>query len=112
MKKAYFKGIRWTKTFVTGPLDPAHNQYKFYCRICKSNASIYSKAAREIIRHYQSKISSEEGPPVIGIETHQDRGKNVVTLTPLELEKSPFLKLPSWWTSEENCPSMRNMWLN
>ena len=36
MKEAYFKGIHWTKTFVTGPLDPLHNQYKFYCRICRT----------------------------------------------------------------------------
>ena len=43
MKEAYFKGILWTKAFVTGPLDPAHNQYKFYCRLCKSNVSIYQE---------------------------------------------------------------------
>ena len=29
MKESYFKGIKWTKTFVTGPLDPIHNQHKF-----------------------------------------------------------------------------------
>ena len=54
MKPAYFKGIQWTKIFVTGPLDPVHNKHKFYCQICKTNVSIYSKGAREIIRHYQS----------------------------------------------------------
>ena len=54
MKEAYFKGITWTKTFVTGPSDPLHNQYKFYCRICKTNVSIRSKGAREIVRHYQT----------------------------------------------------------
>ena len=41
------------ETFVTGPLDPAHNQHKFYCQLCKANVSIYSKGAREIIRHSQ-----------------------------------------------------------
>ena len=35
MKEAYFKGIQWTRTFVTGPLDPEHNKHKFYCQICK-----------------------------------------------------------------------------
>ena len=54
MKEAYFKGIKWAKTFVTGPLDPEHNRLKFHCQICKTNWSIFSKGAREMIRHYQS----------------------------------------------------------
>ena len=98
MKEAYFKGILWTKTFVTGPLDPAHNQYKFYCRLCKSNVSIYSKGAREIIRHYQTESHLRKDQiwrnthlkkvdTITGITTHQVRGKNGVILTPLELEK-------------------------
>ena len=53
-KEAYFKGINWTKTFVTGPLDPVHNKHKFYCQICKPNVSLKSKGARKIIRHFQS----------------------------------------------------------
>ena len=98
MKEAYFKGISWTNTFVTGPLDPAHNQYKFYCRICKSNESIYSKGAREIVRHYQSESHLRKDQlwrytylkkvdPITGLETHQVREKDGVILTPLELEK-------------------------
>ena len=98
MKEAYFKGILWIKTFVTGPLDPAHNQYKFYCRLCKSNVSIYSKGAREIIRHYQTESHLRKDKiwrythlkkvdTITGITTHQVRGKNGVILTPLELEK-------------------------
>ena len=27
MKEAYFKGIKWTETFVTGPLDSDHNKH-------------------------------------------------------------------------------------
>ena len=54
MKPAYFKGIQWTRVFVTGPLDHVHNKHKLYYQICKTNVSIYSKGAREIIRHYQS----------------------------------------------------------
>ena len=50
MKPAYFKGIQWTRVLVTGKLDPVHNKYKFYCQICRSNVSIFSKGAREIIR--------------------------------------------------------------
>ena len=98
MKEAYFKGILWTKTFVTGPLDPTHNQFKFYCRLCKSNVSFYSKGAREIIRHYQTESHLRKDQiwrythlkkvdTITGITTHQVRGKNGVILTPLELEK-------------------------
>ena len=54
MKDAYFKGIQWTRTFVSGPLDPVHNKFKFYCMLCKTNVSIYSKGAREILRHYRT----------------------------------------------------------
>ena len=54
MKSAYFKGIQWTKLFVTSPLDPVHNKHKFYCQICKTNVSIYSKRTREKVWHYQS----------------------------------------------------------
>ena len=40
MKEAYFKGMVWTRTFVSGPVDPKWNRYKFYCQICKANISI------------------------------------------------------------------------
>ena len=104
MKEAYFKGIRWTKIFLTGPLDPAHNHYKFYCRICKSNVSIYSKGAREIIRHYQSESHLRKDQlwrftylkkvnEITKVVTHQVRGRNGLLLTPLEMEKEkPFLR--------------------
>ena len=52
MKEAYFKGMEWTKTFVSGPVDPRWNPYKFYCQICKGNVSIYGRRAREILRHH------------------------------------------------------------
>ena len=54
MKDAYFEGIQWTRTFVSMPLDPIHNRYKFYCQICKANVSIYSKEVRENLRHYKT----------------------------------------------------------
>ena len=54
VKEAYFKAIIWTKIFVTGPVDPQHNKYKFYCQICKTNVSMCSKDSREIERHKQS----------------------------------------------------------
>ena len=40
MKEAYFKGMEWTRTFVSGPVDPRWIKYKFYCQICKANISI------------------------------------------------------------------------
>ena len=53
MKEAYFKGIQWTRTFVTGrPLDPEHNKHKFYCQNCQSNVSISTKGARETVHHF------------------------------------------------------------
>ena len=35
MKEAYFKGMEWTRTFVSGPVDPRWNKYKFYCRFAR-----------------------------------------------------------------------------
>ena len=52
MKDVYFKGMEWTRTFVSGPVDPRWNPYKFYCQICEANKSIYGKGAREILRHH------------------------------------------------------------
>ena len=54
MKEAYFKGMEWTSTFVSGPVNPRWNPYKFYCQICKANISIYGKGAREILRHHST----------------------------------------------------------
>ena len=107
MKDAYFKGIQWTRTFVTGPLDPVHNKYKFYCMLCKTNVSIYSKGAREILRHYKTEghlrrdqkwrfIHLQETDSTTGLVTHQVRGKDGYVLTPLELEreKPHFIDAP------------------
>ena len=98
MKEAYFKGIKWTRTFVTGPLDPEHNRHKFYCQLCKSNISIFSKGAREIIRHYQSESHLRKDQrwrfehlrsvdKVTGQLRHEFRGRDGHILTALELEK-------------------------
>ena len=98
MKDAYFKGIQWTRSFVSGPLDPLHNRYKFYCQICKTNISNYSKGAREILRHYKTQGHLRrdqkwryellrEVDSTTGKVTHQVRGKDGYVLTPLQLEK-------------------------
>ena len=47
--------MAWTRTFVTLPLDPRWNPYKFYCQICNGNVSIYGKGVRvqfSILGHY------------------------------------------------------------
>ena len=102
MKEAYFKGIQWTRTFVTGTLDPEHNKHKFYCQICKTNVSIFSKGAREIVRHFQCESHFrkyqrwryehlKKKDKVTGRIVHEVRGKKGQLLTPLELEREiPF----------------------
>ena len=102
MKDAYFKGIQWTRTFVSGPVDPIHNKFKFYCMLCKTNVSIFSKGARAILRHYKTEghlrkdekwryAHLQETDEITGVITHQVRGKDGYPLTPIELEREkPF----------------------
>ena len=103
MKEAYFKGMEWTKTFVSGPVDPRWNPYKFYCQICKGNISIYGRGAREILRHHSTErhlrkdqrwryehLAIED--PVSGRVKHHVRGKDGRLLTPYELQ----LELPKF----------------
>ena len=97
MKEAYFKGMEWTRTFVSGPMDPRWNPYKFYCQICKANISIYGKGAREILRHHTSEKHLRKDQrwryeylyridPVTKTKIHQVRGKDGKLLSPYELE--------------------------
>ena len=115
MKEAYFKGIQWTRTFVTGPLDPEHNKHKFYCQICKTNVSIFSKGAREIVRHYQCESHFRKDQrwryehlrkkdKVTGRVVHEVRGKKGQLLTPLELEREKpfFMEAPLVETGSSN----------
>ena len=107
MKDAYFKGIQWTRTFVSRSLDPVHNKFKFYCMLCKTNVSIYSKGAREILRHCRTEghlkkdqkwryVHLQETDEVTGNITHQVRGKDGWVLTPVELEREKplFIDVP------------------
>ena len=107
MKDAYSKGIQWTRTFVSGPVDHVHNKFKFHCMLCKTNVSIFSKGAREILRHYKTEghlrkdqkwryIHLQETDETTGVTTHQVRGKDGYVLTPIELEREKplFLDIP------------------
>ena len=98
MKPAYFIRIQRTKVFVTGPLDPVHNKHKFYCQICKTNVSVFSKGAREIVRHYQSEGHLRKDQrwryehlgkldKISGTTVHAVREKDGHILPAFELEK-------------------------
>ena len=103
MKEAYFKGLEWTRTFVSGPVDTKWNQYKFYCQICKANISSYSKGAREILRHHSTKKRLRKDQrwrleylykidPITEARVPQVRDRNGKLFTPyqLALELSKF----------------------
>ena len=104
MKEAYFRGMEWTRTFVSGPVDPKWNKYKFYCQICKANISIYSKGAREILRHHSSEKHLRKDQrwryeylykidPYTNSRIPQVRGKHGKLLTPYELAMElPYFK--------------------
>ena len=107
MKEAYFKGMEWTKTFVSGPVDPRWNPCKFYCQMCKGNISIYGGGAREIVRHHATErhlrkdqrwryehLATED--PVTKMVKHYVRGKDGKLLTPyeLQLELPKFIDVP------------------
>ena len=96
MKEVYFRGMEWTRTFVSGPVDPKWNKYKFYCQICKANISIYSKGAREILRHHSTEKHLRKDQrwryeylykldPCTNTRIPQVRGKDGKLLTPYEL---------------------------
>ena len=44
--------MAWTRTIVSGPMDPRWNPYKLYCQICKGNISSYGRGAKEILIHH------------------------------------------------------------
>ena len=107
MKEAYFKAMKWTRTFISGPVDPRWNPYKFYCQICKANVSIYGKEAKEILRHHSTEKHLRKDQrwryeylytvnPVTKSKIHQIRGKDGKILTPFQLE----LELPKFKHAE------------
>ena len=123
MKEEYFEGMAWTRTFVSGPVDPKWNRYKFYCQICKGNVSIYGKVAREILRHYATEKHLRKDQrwryehlstvdPLTKIVQHQVRGRDGKVLTPYQLE----LELPHFIGAElvdigEKLPFTMSSWL-
>ena len=123
MKEEYFEGMAWTRTFVTGPLDPRWNPYTFYCQICKGNVSIYGKGDREILRHYATERNLRKDQrwryehlviedPITKTIHHQVRGKDgkVLTSHQLELELPKFMAAPLVDVGD-NSPFTMNLWL-
>ena len=97
MREEYFKGMSWTRTFVSGPMDPKWNRYKFYCQICKGNVSIYGRGPKEILRHHATERHLRKDQrwryehlgvvdPVTQVVHHHVRGRYGKLLSPLELE--------------------------
>ena len=75
--------------------------------LCKTNVSIFSKGAREILRHYKTEghlrkdqkwrySHLQETDDITGVTTHQVKGKDGYVLTPIELEREKplFLDVP------------------
>ena len=54
LRDELLNGMTWARAFVSGPLDPRWNPYKFYCQICKGNVSIYGRGVKDISRHYST----------------------------------------------------------
>ena len=52
MKEEYFDSMPWTRTFLSGPVDPKWNPHKIYCQICNCNVSIRAKGSKDFLRHY------------------------------------------------------------
>ena len=99
--------MEWTRRFVSGPVDPMWNKYKFYCQICKANISIYGKGAREILRHHSTEKHLRKDQrwryeylyrvdSITRSKIHQVRGKDGKLLTPYQLE----LELPEFIDAE------------
>ena len=91
-------GMAWTRTFVSGPMDPKWNPYKFYCQICKGNISIYGRGAKEILRHHSTErhlrkdqrwryehLTVED--PVTKVIHHHVRDSKGLILSPKDLRR-------------------------
>ena len=90
--------MAWTRTFVSGPMDPQWNPYKFYCQICKGNISIYGRGAKEILRHHSTErhlrkdqrwryehLTVED--PVTKVIHHHVRDSKGLILSPKDLRR-------------------------
>ena len=43
MREEFFSKIRWTSSFISGPVDPIHNPHMVWCHMCKKNFSIRNR---------------------------------------------------------------------
>ena len=107
MKEEHFESMPWTRTFVSGPVDPKWNKHKIYCQICKCNVSIRAKGPKEILRHFATErhlrkdqrwryeyLTIED--PLTKRRRYQVRGRNGQVLSNYQLQ----LELPLFINSE------------
>ena len=91
-------GMAWARTFVSGPMDPRWNPYKFYCQICKGNVSIYGRVVKEILRHHSTERQLRKDQrwryehlavedPLTKVVHHQVRDGKGQLLSPNDLQK-------------------------
>ena len=122
MKEEHFESMPWTRTFVSGPVDPKWNKHKIYCQICKCNVSIRAKGPKEILRHFATerpcaktkaggtstsplKIPSPNG---VDIKSEDETAKCSLTIS--SNWSCRFSSIASWWTSGRNCRSTTRRW--
>ena len=93
LKEYYWQSFSWLVH-----LTQLKTSINFIARFIRPECPLYSKGAREIVRHYQSESHLRKDQlwrythlsrknENTGVVTHQVRGRNGVLLTPLELEK-------------------------
>ena len=81
MKDAYFKGIQWTRTFVSSPLDSTHNRNTFLACFVKLVCIFTRKGKGRCL-------------DITGVNTQQLRRKDCKFLTPVAFQKSSVVDIP------------------
>ena len=98
MREEFFSKIGWTRSFISGPVDPLHNPHMVWCHNCKKNFSINSKGPYEILRHHRTELHLRRDQrwryehlqstyPVTGKVQHRVRGDNGKLLSKVEQAK-------------------------
>ena len=109
MKEENFESMPWTRTFVSGLVEPKWNKHMIYCQICKCNVSIRAKGTKEILRHYATERHLRKD--------QRWRYEYFTIEDPLtkrlqcQVRSRDGKILASAWTSATNCRSTTMRWL-
>ena len=98
MKEEFFPKIGWTRSYISGPVDPLHNPHMVLCHICKKIISVKTKGTLEILRNHRPEKHLRKDqrwryehlksvPAVTGKVQHRVRGRNGKVLSKIELAK-------------------------